>query len=118
MDRNTYRRQITDYARQTRPMAAIKPGRVLGGVWMDRFVSDRRNVVLCADCVRKYGNWHVRNHYRPQPAWLTPHMAHRADCDGCGEELAVVTRFFPEERYFASLIGVEARSGGSPPCSS
>lgn len=85
------RRTYENYNRVTRPLAVIKPGRRLGGAWIDELVSGRRAVSLCAACGKKYGDWHARVGYEQRS------QLELTDCDGCGTELSLCYG------YYASL---------------
>lgn len=79
--RNDHRKMVESININTRQAALVKPGRRLGGAWIDEFVSAKASVSLCADCERKYGNWHEYCNYEKR------HQLEITDCDGCGQEL-------------------------------
>lgn len=79
--RSDWRRMITDLNNHTRPFSLVKPGRRLGGGWMDEFVSAGKSVSLCLECQKKYGNWNEKHGYEMRD------QIELTDCDGCGEEL-------------------------------
>ena len=55
---------------------------------MDSLVSSRRAVSICADCERKYGDWHIRHNY------VKRETEEVTDCDGCGT-FGFCAGFFP-----------------------
>lgn len=80
------------------PIVVVKPARVLGGVYIDNKVCQRRPVVLCVGCVRKYHDWYRKEHYRADWGWR-----YVGNCDGCGLVGCQVTLFLPEERFHECL---------------
>ncbi len=82
------RRVYTHANQKTRHLALIKPGRRLGGSWMDDFIGQKRSVTLCRDCESKYGNWYVGCHYERRTG------EELTDCDGCGTELSTCHSYF------------------------
>jgi hypothetical protein len=66
----------------------LKPGRRLGGAWIDDFVALGRQVCICEDCNRRYGDWWNGVQYRAMEAVI-------GDCDGCGEPLMKCVKFSP-----------------------
>jgi len=98
-DKVEHRRKIEAVEKKTRHLAFLKPGNQLGASWIDNSVVHRSNVNLCENCWRRYANWWKRYGYRGQ--W---NLQKLSDCDGCGSTLIFVTGFYPEERYFASII--------------
>lgn len=79
-DRADYRRWVTETERKSRHLTALKPGRVFGASWMSDFVERRKNVNLCNDCARRYGNWYTRRNYVP-----LGRIRKLTDCDGCSD---------------------------------
>jgi hypothetical protein len=69
-------------------MAITKPGRRLGGAWLDEFVSAKKAVSLCPECERRYGDWHSKRNYRIRDRRVL------TDCDGCGAELSFCSSYF------------------------
>ena len=87
--RSDWRRMITDLNNNTRPLAVVKPGRRLGGAWMDDLVSAGRSVSLCLECDKKYGaSWRQRHNYEARD------LLELTDCDGCGQELRFCRGFY------------------------
>jgi len=84
--------------------SVLKPHRRLGGGWMADRAACRRNLTLCARCVRKYGNWYDALNYIPDwdysPAYQRPGFASK--CDGCAQvdPLEGLTGFFPAETAY------------------
>lgn len=70
--------------------AIKKPGRMLGAVWIDKYVENRRNVNLCEECWRKYHGWWNRYGYRADWVGWWSH------CDGCGRHVRC-NGFYPQE---------------------
>lgn len=77
--------------KETEAQAVKKPDNMLGAVHIDNYVQQRRNVVLCEQCWRKYGTeWVKRYGYRADwVGWLT-------NCDGC-KRFVRCNGFYPEE---------------------
>tara|TARA_R110002020_G_scaffold443256_1_gene654481 strand:- start:288 stop:725 length:438 start_codon:yes stop_codon:yes gene_type:complete len=91
------RKAITAANEKSRRFAFLKPQRMLGAVWMDRFVSSRQGVNLCDICARKYMDWWKHNGYRPD---VNPLGAKRGSCDGaCNAHLVRLIPFYPEESF-------------------
>jgi len=114
-DQVDYHRNIAEASRKAERMGLVrlKPGRVLGAVWMDHYVSARRTVNLCGLCDTRYGKALLSRSYRRQPPWIVDIYS---DCDGCGASTLKVTRYIPEETFFKSLIGAPSPkriAGGS-----
>tara|TARA_Y100000310_G_scaffold338867_1_gene429758 strand:+ start:2301 stop:2726 length:426 start_codon:yes stop_codon:yes gene_type:complete len=106
LDASDRRKIVINAEKMSRAQAAIKPGRVLGGVWMDQFVAQRQGINLCEICVRMKGPWWKDNGYKPD--W-NPYGAKRGDCDGCGEILIRLTPFYPEESFNELKIRTDPR---------
>jgi hypothetical protein len=100
------RKIIINAEKMSREGAALKPGRTLGGVWMDQFVAQRQGVNLCETCVRTKGLWWKSNGYRPD--WH-PYGAKRGDCDGCGAFLVRLTPLYPEEKFNKLKLRIDPR---------
>jgi hypothetical protein len=73
---------------KTRHLALIKPGRKLGGAWLDHFISQKRSVSLCRDCEAKYASGVKRMNYERRD------LTELTDCDGCGTELSTCHSYF------------------------
>ena len=82
------RRLIESVNLQTRSVAIRKPGRRLGGGWLDEFVSAKKAVNLCATCAKRYGDWWSKRNYRIRDRRAL------TDCDGCGNELELCNSYF------------------------
>jgi hypothetical protein len=83
-----YCNHIKAWDKATRPMSVFKPGRVLGGAWLDQFISQRKAVCLCPDCVRKYSEIFVRVGYTQRDSGSV------TDCDGCGETPVLCAEYY------------------------
>lgn len=92
LTRSDYRSLITDLERRTHHMTILKPGRRLGATWMSDFIGQRKSVSLCADCQRKYSNWHEKVGYHVRD------NSDLTDCDGCGQVLQNC------KSYYSSLM--------------
>ena len=83
---------------QAKPGLIVKPGRSLGAVWLDQFVSGRTGVNLCAVCVRLYGGplQHPKYSYLPDLVGLK-----LGDCDGCGGtgQPETLYPYYPSEKF-------------------
>ena len=103
-----FKRSINDYLKQEEkkrpPIVVVKPERTLGAVWMDEKVTARRAVVLCEVCVRKYGDWHKKHHYRADWGWR-----YMGNCDGCSVIGAPVVLFLGEENFYTVLSPAHGR---------
>ena len=72
-------------------MVITKPGRRLGGAWLDDFVAQKKAVNLCVEgneCAKKYGDWHSKRNYSARSRQVL------TDCDGCGRELQRCNSYF------------------------
>ena len=79
-----------DYFKKTEHLAIVKPWRRLGATWIDDYAARRKNVALCDDCARRYGNWYVRYEYfHDVVGWGT-------NCDGC-REITRCNMYYPHE---------------------
>jgi hypothetical protein len=76
-----WRRLITDANTRTRSISLVKPGRRLGGAWIDQFVAQGTSVSLCAECGKRYSDWQEKAGYDCRD------QIELTDCDGCGQEL-------------------------------
>lgn len=88
-----------------RNITVSKPGRRLGGAYIDEKVSERRVVTLCQPCVFKYGNWYKRTHYHADWGWN-----YIGDCAGCGEVNTKVTLFHAEEKFYEVLTEAHGKN--------
>jgi len=103
-----FRKKVNDLLaeeeRKSPPLVVVKPERTLGAVWMDEKVCARRAVVLCDVCVRKYGDWHKRHHYRGDWGWR-----YFGNCDGCSIYGCPVVLFLGEENFHQFLSPAHGR---------
>lgn len=88
LTREDLRRFFIEYERKSRHMAVIKPERRLGGSWMADLVGQRKVVVLCDDCQRRYGNWHLAVGYNRRDIRVL------TDCDGCSRVNVLCASFY------------------------
>jgi hypothetical protein len=79
----------------TRHFRVIKPATRLGAGWTSDKVAQRRTVIHCEECWRKYDGWWRKANYRPDWGWN-----YRGDCDGCGKPFVSCTLFHPDERFY------------------
>ena len=79
-------------------VAIVKPQCMLGACWTSDKVAQRKPVVMCEECWRKYDGWWKRSHYRADWGW--PYMG---NCDGCSDTTRRVTLFSPEEIFYVGL---------------
>lgn len=86
LTQSDFRRVTWDAHLRSLPLTILKPAKRLGATWVSDFVDTGRNVNLCSDCLRKYGNWWTREDYYPAEACTS-------DCDGCGDVLIPATKF-------------------------
>ena len=89
-------RAVKDKALQS--VSIVKPQRTLGAVWTSDKVGQRRPIVMCEECWRKYNGWWKQESYRADWGWR-----YRGNCDGCSETYRIVTLFKPEEDFYAGL---------------
>lgn len=81
-----------------RPFTVIKPLRMFGACWTSDKVAQRRTVVMCEVCWRKYKGWWKRAEYRPDWGYR-----YTSDCDGCSTPDCHCTMFAPEETFYQFL---------------
>ena len=84
----SFRRTVERLNIETRPHVIIKPQRRLGGAWIDELVSQRKVVVLCNDCIRKYAAGMKKNCYEARET------TQLSDCDGCSTEMTFCLGFY------------------------
>ena len=104
-----FRKKINDILAEEEkkrpPIVVVKPERTLGAVWMDEKVCQRRAVVLCEICVRKYGDWHRKHCYRADWGWR-----YLGNCDGCSIHGCPVVLFLAEELFYDVLTPAHGRN--------
>jgi hypothetical protein len=91
--------------RKFRPFSVIKPLRVLGAVWTSDKVAQRRAVVMCELCWRRYTGWWRKAEYRADWSW--PYIG---DCDGCSTHGCRCTLFYPAEDFYTVLSPAHGRN--------
>ncbi len=87
-----------------------KPGRMLGGPWLDQFVSRRMGVNFCDVCIKLYGRDLTRQHsYRGDP---NPGGWKLGVCDGCArgadDNPITLIPMYPAEAYAELRIGKQS----------
>lgn len=82
----------------------VKPQRKLGACWTSDKVAQRKAVLMCEECWRKYDGWWKQEHYRPDWGWR-----YIVDCDGCSTIGILGTLFMPEEGFYGALSPAHGR---------
>lgn len=92
------RNHIRDTYQASNIHTMAKPGRMLTGAWMDRYIANRVSVNLCDVCARIYGPWLTRPKYSYRPQLSAFKLG---DCDGCGGtgQPEKLTSYYPSEHY-------------------
>lgn len=88
-----------------RHLIVVKPQRTLGASWTSDKVAQRKPVVMCEECRRKYDGWWKREQYRADWGW--PYVI---NCDGCSTVGIHGTLFMPEEGFYGVLSNAHGRN--------
>lgn len=92
-------------ADSAQPFAIVKPTRIFGACWTSDKVAQRKPVVMCEECWRRYDGWWKRASYRPDWGWRFI-----VNCDGCSTVGVYGTLFMPEEGFYSVLGPAHGRN--------